>query len=479
MASIVKKILLITALFVFSFSLSGCGGVSKATTQAITKTNYHLQCGDSKLEFIQRNDIRYQRSAKIDNTEYGLVLEGGHWTNGQNKGKGYDGNGIVSTGLCDITDSELRIKFLALGSGKYAAYNLYPKGFKHNYTYTSHHVWATTKKIPDGVDLYQTLKVEASGNWTLNLSTTNYVGLSGSKTIYEKKGAMAKEELDALSQTSIVISFGDNYAGNDAVMFIREVVVEKNSAKIARMQPELEKAKRREKLQKEVKKTVKLLDSGFETRGLRFLDKFVADNKGSYAVIYLDTKKYKYAYHAYLYSKQFEKMIKAPGEESYLSLSPYTDFAQVATWFGYENLIPEMQKRFKSAVKVKKTYFDSDVIESHIAIVESSYLLSIGKDEEAYDILFAHQPFTKFAKMFITSLAMCKSSFTKNIDKLAVATDIPIEEFDPKNCQKQKPYPFFFDIDGRKVFKNEELKTSKPKKKVQKTMKNDAIELLD
>lgn len=229
---------------------------------------------------------------------------------------------------------------------------------------------------------------------------------------------------------------------------------------------------------KSVNKAAKLIDSGFESRGLKLIDKLAVENYEWNAVTILKTKKYTYAYDAYLASKHFNKRIKKSDEVSEDLLYAYRPFVGFASWYGYENLIPEIQKIFKQAVKTKKLY-DKKIIEEHIAVSDATYLLSIDKDEEAYNLLFEHQPFTDLTKKYIADLTTCSSSLTKDTTKLSAATEIPKEKFQALECAKYDPYPFFFDINGNKVFKDEEPKKSKPKKKVEKTKTDEAIELLD
>lgn len=221
-----------------------------------------------------------------------------------------------------------------------------------------------------------------------------------------------------------------------------------------------------------------LLNSGFESRGLTILDKLATDHYECNSATVLKTEKYRWAYVSYLASKQFNKRITKANEVDKNLMKSYRTFTGLSTWYGYENLIPEIQKRLKKVVKTKALYNQDEVTE-HIAVNDAIYLLSIDKDNEAYDILFEHQPFSDYTKGYITNVAVCSSAFTKDTAKLAVATDIPKEKFDPSDCQKYDKHPFFFDIDGNKVFKGEEPKKSKPKKKVTKTNKDDAIELLN
>jgi hypothetical protein len=230
---------------------------------------------------------------------------------------------------------------------------------------------------------------------------------------------------------------------------------------------------------KEIEQVQLMLNSGFEKRGLKLIDKLVDKNYNTDWTIDFKTKKYLYAYKAYIFAnifnQQYRELSKIDFEFSY----NYTKLIKYFAWYGYEKEILEINKRFKKSIKIKEVPDEDAKVE--LAIGESVYLFGIGKDEEAYDKLFSVQPLSNYHKSYVKGLTYCSSAFTKNLDKLAVATGISRDKFSkPVDCHKNLngEHPFFFDIDGNKVFKDK-VKNKEIKKQKKKIKKVEAIELLD
>lgn len=225
-----------------------------------------------------------------------------------------------------------------------------------------------------------------------------------------------------------------------------------------------------------IKKAERLLNSGFEDRGLKQL-KTLIDGNG---IPEFNTTKYKWAYRTYLRTIIFNRELTRTNKMSYDLVFNYKQILKYLSWYGYENLLPQFNKAYREALKTKEIIYGNT--KEYLSLGEVIYLLSINKDAEAYEKLFSMQPLDQRTKSQITNLTFCKSSFTQNLDKLAVAADIPRENFKtPIDCHSDDngKHPFFFDINGKKVFKNEKPKKVIPKKEVIKSEKDDAIELLD
>ena len=175
------------------------------------------------MDFVQRTDVQYQKSATIKSKNGRLILKGGSWTNGKNKGSGYDGNGVESVKEYNFVGAYVGIKFVVWTKGKYSSFSLSPKGFKGAMTYKTHNTWAKSKLIKDKKYRYQTLNIDKEGNWVLKLSKNGY----DKKVLYTKKGKLSKSEKEDLKHAKLVFTFGDNYAGKKTSLVIYEVQLEK------------------------------------------------------------------------------------------------------------------------------------------------------------------------------------------------------------------------------------------------------------
>ena len=175
------------------------------------------------MDFVQRTDVQYQKSASIVNKDGVLILNGGSWTNGKNKGSGFDGNGVESVKEYNFIGAYVGIRFAVRAGGKYSSFHLYPKGFKGAMTYTTHNTWAKSKLIKEKKYRYQTLNIDKEGNWVLKLSYNGY----DKKVLYTKRGKLSKSEKEDLKNAKLVFTFGDNYAGKKSRLAIYEVQLEK------------------------------------------------------------------------------------------------------------------------------------------------------------------------------------------------------------------------------------------------------------
>ncbi|WP_458700417.1 hypothetical protein ACKGJI_11290 [Sulfurospirillum sp. 1307] len=175
------------------------------------------------MDFVQRTDVQYQKSASIENKDGVLILNGGSWTNAKNKGSGYDGNGVESVKGHNFIGTYVGIKFAVRAGGKYSSFSLSPKGFKGAMTYTTHSTWAKSKLISENNYRYQTLNIDKDGNWVLKLSKNGY----NKKVLYTKKGKLSKKEKESLKNAKLLFTFGDNYAGEKSRLTIYEVQLEK------------------------------------------------------------------------------------------------------------------------------------------------------------------------------------------------------------------------------------------------------------
>jgi hypothetical protein len=231
--------ILLTLSNIYLFGFFGFSSTEDNPPKNSKYTGFFLDCHGKKIEFVQKYDVTYQKDAKIEIIKNALSLSGGKWTNGKDKGKGVDGNGIISSNGCNLVDSEWRVKFFVHGHNKnYAAYDLRPKHFKDGITYSSDHNWANNKKIEDDKWLYQTQSIDNKGNWLLTLSTGNYSGDNGSKVIYTKEGKLNSTVLNRMKNGQLEIFFSDNYGGKSAQMFISEVAVETSAEKHKRKKRE-------------------------------------------------------------------------------------------------------------------------------------------------------------------------------------------------------------------------------------------------
>lgn len=153
----------------------------------------------------------------------------------------------------------------------------------------------------------------------------------------------------------------------------------------------------------------------------------------------------------------------------------------LASRYGFKELLLPFIEEYKKAIGENATKYQKDML----AVYMATYLLDIGKDAEAYEILFDHAPFHKDVLWVVTRYSSWNMGITKNKKKLAVAMDI--KENKLSKVEKKIKKKFFYDVNEnrvkygdspKKVMQKKAEKIEVPKVK-ESTPKQDAIKLLD
>jgi len=154
-----------------------------------------------------------------------------------------------------------------------------------------------------------------------------------------------------------------------------------------------------------------------------------------------------------------------------------------ASRYGFKDLIPPFITEYKKAIGDAPSKLQKE----RLALYNATYLLDIGKDAEAYELLFEYAPFGDDAKSTVKRFSGWNFGLTKDKKKLAVAMDI--KESDLKNPEKKiTSVKYFYDFHENKITKGvlpkkTEIEQNTEKnvtpKVLESTPKQEAIKLLD
>ncbi len=225
---------------------------------------------------------------------------------------------------------------------------------------------------------------------------------------------------------------------------------------------------------KKLAKINKYLNAGFEKRALSMIKTMILNDKFDYFSEKYDllTKFLNIPQEAYVNLLAFKRYSKKgiKDKEFERAARNYVFFASRA---GFKDLIPPFIDEYKKFIGENASKYQKDML----SIFRATYLLDIGKDDEAYEILFNRSPFNKDALWVVKRYSDWKFGLTKNRKKLSVAMDI--KESDLKQTEKKAPVvKYFFDINGNIIKKGKKIKSA-PILKEKKKLKQEAIELLE
>lgn len=151
--------------------------------------------------------------------QFGLVLQGGPWTNGRLQNGAYDGNRVFSAQGFDFTGGgDAYLKFAVNGGGQYMGF--YPRVLEGVSVLhmTTHHSWANSVVVPENAWIFAHVRVEPDGSYRIAVSNGGYDDRGG-QVIYRNTGRLAN------LRTRFDFQFLDNYAGAQASVTINEAVV--------------------------------------------------------------------------------------------------------------------------------------------------------------------------------------------------------------------------------------------------------------
>lgn len=144
----------------------------------------------------------------------------------------------------------------------------------------------------------------------------------------------------------------------------------------------------------------------------------------------------------------------------------------MASMYGFKELETPIIEKYEKAISVDATKYEKDLL----TILKANYLLDIGKDKEAYEMLFDTMPLDKEVLKQIKHYSPWKHGLMKDRAKLVVALEL--KESDLKKTADIKNVVYLYDFDGHKVHKDEKSKLYKAEEKAL-TPKQEAIKLLD
>lgn len=230
-----------------------------------------------------------------------------------------------------------------------------------------------------------------------------------------------------------------------------------------------------------LQKAQKYFKVGFEDKGYATLKEFIFNPKFDFfkekrSMLYKSIKKpLQRAFilaNAYQRYKK-EKLLTQNNDAFAISMIDYIVLASEAKFYDLSYAMTQELKKewMKSPQGLNETNIQS------IKLFEANYLLSIGKEKEAYTLLFEIQPVTKGALSFLKAYAHRDIALMHNKSKLAVALDIDEDILKPK-VKKVKGFSKFFNLEGQLVSRDY-IPNKKIESSTQVTPKNNAIKLLD
>ena len=162
----------------------------------------------------------------------------------------------------------------------------------------------------------------------------------------------------------------------------------------------------------------------------------------------------------------FEKHIKQKIDD--IDIKMISRYIFRASLFGYTDAEKEGIAVYRKSLKYDKKY-DTKLARQYLRIFEANYMLSLGKDKEAYAMLLENMPYEQEAKDLIVLYSEYDIPLNKDKKKLSYIFELDKSKLDDFRAI-DAPERFIMP-DGTIVEKN---KTKKNKKK-----KDDSIELLD
>ena len=237
---------------------------------------------------------------------------------------------------------------------------------------------------------------------------------------------------------------------------------------------------------KKLHKADQLIKAGFEQKGLEVLKDLILNDSYDYY-----TNAYNWIGDTFKYNSNIRALIDVMAFKRYVNTNQTDESFDKAirryiftlSRVGHKDLIPNAINAYKRALPMQITKHQQEMLK----IFEATYLLDIGKDQEAYDLLIDSMPLSKKTVETIQLYSDWNMGITKDTKKLAFV--LGIQESNLKKVEeKWKPREEFYNLDGVLVKKdamptyqnevNEDIKPSVVSP-TNDTKSNDALMLLD
>lgn len=229
---------------------------------------------------------------------------------------------------------------------------------------------------------------------------------------------------------------------------------------------------------KQLQRVKKYFEAGFQEKGSKELRKLAVESEYDY------------------FKKQYSRVTEflTPSEEVYFDLLGFKRYLKngqrdrhferaarnylfAVSRYGFKELLLPFIQEYKKAIGENPTKYQKDML----AIYMATYLLDIGKDKKAYEILFDSAPFHKKALWVVKRYSDWNMGLTKSKKKLAVAVGIDEESLEEVE-KRVTSLEYLYDFNENRVKKGSVPKKIADKKVVKEeklTPKQDAVKLLD
>ncbi|SEH04368.1 laminin B domain-containing protein [Candidatus Venteria ishoeyi] len=160
----------------------------------------------------------------IEKTTEELVLQGAKWTNGRLDANGYaDGNAIISSTNYNHVGVSSYIQLKIHADNQYLGIQAKAEGLPVGLI-TTHHSFLQSKVIPEDSWLFMRTQIETTGAWQYVIAQQNYDDAGGT-VLHSYSGSYTQAQITALQDAPFIISFFDNYGGENTYLTLAEVIV--------------------------------------------------------------------------------------------------------------------------------------------------------------------------------------------------------------------------------------------------------------
>jgi len=217
-------------------------GTVKATTfigdgSGLTGITKGCQCSDLlKVMDLQQQiysmDASYVLKIPTTKTYWKRTFDGHIWDEGAWEetedglrvyGRDYrDGNGLTSKISFNFQNAEIFIQWKVYGSGQYSAFGVGIAGGINLFSGTTHHSFGGSILLSEDIWYFTRIKINTDKTFNVITAIDNYDSAGG--TVFETKSGSLNTYWHRLSNTVFDIRLGDNYAGKEAYIEIKEIL---------------------------------------------------------------------------------------------------------------------------------------------------------------------------------------------------------------------------------------------------------------
>lgn len=169
--------------------------------------------------YVEQTD---SRDGQLIQEGTSLKMIGGSHTNNQLRNNRRDGNAVLTKDKMSFMNKRLDISYTIYGD----SYAYFTAGADKVHTgkgATSHHSWAGSILVTNGMRLYKTLIFKGS-TYEEYLCTGAYYGSPTATVLYQTSGTLSEAgQKNIKMNQSVYIGFGDNYGGSNAVMTVHDI----------------------------------------------------------------------------------------------------------------------------------------------------------------------------------------------------------------------------------------------------------------